>query len=497
MSDNPESWYREKLELREKELEIHEGLPHLHLFPHYKWSRAFYESTNKMNLLTAANQISKSSTMIRKCIHWATEKSLWKSLWHTVPNQFWYLYPSRPVGTAEFETKWQQFLPKNKYRTSDKYGWKEIWDKGEIGGIYFNSGINLYFKAYAQDPSYLQSGSVYSMFCDEELPWELYPELINRLNATDGYFHMVFTATLGQEQWREAIEEIGTTKERFPEAFKQQISLYDCLKYEDGSPSPWNEDRIQRIINRCQSDTEVQRRVFGKFVMEEGRKFPAFSRKENSKPHQNIPHDWHLYSGVDIGSGGDKGHPAAITFVAVKPDFKSGLVFRGWRGDGIETTSGDILDKYREMKGPLSFALQTYDHQAADFRMVADRQGESFVKADKGHEKGVDILNTLFKNRMLYLLDIPELQPLASELMSCRIDTPKNKAKDDFADSMRFAVTQIPWDFSGIAGFKAEPKAPPRPMTDLERRKARFTDTKSQERSVQEEFDEWNKAYES
>jgi phage terminase large subunit-like protein len=492
---DPESYYREKLRLLEIQKEEQDGLPHLHLFKHYKWSRDFYESTNKMNLLTAANQISKSSTMIRKCIHWATDKALWPSLWSTSPNQFWYLYPSRPVASAEFETKWQQFLPKNKYRSSSQYGWKEEWDKGEIGGIKFSSGVNLYFKAYAQDPSYLQSGSVYAMFCDEELPWDLYPELVNRLNATDGHFHMVFTATLGQETWREAIEEIGTTKERFPEAFKQQISLYDSLQYEDGSPSPWNEAKIHRIIQRCQSDTEVQRRVFGKFVMEEGRKFPTFSRKEHSRPWEPIPKDWHHYSGVDIGSGGEKGHPASIAFVAVRPDFKLGYIFRGWRGDGVETTSGDILDKYREMKGALSFALQCYDHQSADFRMVADRQGESFTKADKKADKGVDIINTLFKNRMLYVLDIPELQPLMSEFMSVRIDTPKQKAKDDFVDAARFAISQIPWDFSSIAGFKQE-AAIVRPKTLSELRRESFLDTKSQELSIEEEMRAWNELYE-
>ena len=74
--------------------ELREDLPHLYGWKFYPWSREFFESRNKMNLLCAANQIGKSSIAIRKNIEWACNKKLWPELWDTEPKQFWYFYPS-------------------------------------------------------------------------------------------------------------------------------------------------------------------------------------------------------------------------------------------------------------------------------------------------------------------------------------------------------------------------------------------------------------------
>jgi len=77
------------------------------------------------------------------------------------------------------------------------------------------------------------------------------------------------------------------------------------------------------------------------------------------------------------------------------------------------------------------------------------------MPADKG-EKGYDVVNVLFKNGMLFIYKTPELQKLASELSTLKTTTAKNKAKDDFADSFRYAVSKIPWDWSVIIGEKPE-----------------------------------------
>ena len=90
-------------------------LPHLNTarelggMPFYPWMRKFYESGERINLLTAANQIGKSSIQIRKMINWATNPRLWEKLWpnsHHNVAQFWYLYPTLDVATIEFQKKW-------------------------------------------------------------------------------------------------------------------------------------------------------------------------------------------------------------------------------------------------------------------------------------------------------------------------------------------------------------------------------------------------------
>nr|NQU92258.1 hypothetical protein [Bacteroidota bacterium] len=423
----------------------------------------FFETENKMAFVCAANQISKSSTQIRKAIHWATAVNLWPKLWKTAPRQFWYLYPSRDIATVEFEKKWvPEFLPRGDYKDHPVYGWRAKYSNKYVTELIFNTGVSIYFKTYSQDVMKLQAGTVHYIATDEELPVELFDELILRLAASDGHFSMVFTATMGQDLWHRTIERAGKNDEEFPDAFKRQVSMYDCLKYEDGTDSPWTVEKIQLIKNKCPTDASIQRRVNGRFIVSEGLKYPEFNYHKNVTSAANFknligykgdalfPPEWLIYGGVDIGSGGTA-HPSAITFIAVAPDYKVGIVFRGWRGDKSQTTtSADTLDKYRMLRGKLKPTHQSYDYQAKDFHTFASRLGETFMKAEKGHEIGEDTLNTLFKNQMLWILDDETLYPLTMEFQSLTNIVKKTHAKDDFIDSCRYCAVPIPWNWEAI-----------------------------------------------
>ncbi len=492
---------QERIRLMEQKVELQENLPHLHGWSWYTWARDFYESRNKITLLCAANQISKSSTQIRKAITWATDQSLWPLLWSQKPTQFWYLYPTGDQAKIEFETKWKQFLPKGKYKDDPVYGWKEDWQQKKLFAIHFHSGVHIYFKTYAQDSQALQTGTCDAVFCDEELPVDLYDELIFRISASDGYFHMVFTATLGQEFWRQVMEPGPREEEKLVGAKKMIVSMYDCLFYEDGSPSHWTEDKIQIVKNRCKTHNEILRRVFGRFVADDGRKYESFDMKTHMVRGVPIPEGWYIYAGVDIGSGGETGHRSAITFIAVQPDFRRAYAFLGWRSEGEDTTASDVVQKFIKLKADnkLNMTCQYYDWQCKDFFTIASRMGEPFVPADKNHARGEQILNVLFKNNMLTIFEDKELQKLGSELATLRVETPKTKAKDDFADSLRYGVTKIPWDWSCITGAKPyDYEAPEEQMSDVARqikeRRAEF-ETRKEENRIESEFEEWNALY--
>lgn len=478
-------------------------LPFLYGWKWYKWARAFYDSTNKINLLCAANQISKSSTQIRKCINHATNKELWPELWDRTPSQFWYLYPTRDQIDIEFETKWKLFLPKGAMKDDPYYGWKVEKKGGHVGAIHFNSGVHVYFKTYNQDSQALQSGTCEEIFCDEELPINLFDELCFRLTATNGYFNMVFTATLGQEQWRLAMEPGESEVEFLPQAFKQTVSLYEAQEYIDGSLSHWTPERITAVEARCSTTLEVLKRVFGRFIVVGGRKYESFDIKRHfkAKPTFLVPKGWLVYAGADVGGGGD-GHPSALCYVAVKPDFKTGRVFLGWRGDDIITTSGDVVNKHIELtkEHKLIYTGKYYDWGNKDFETIAQRMGHPFEKADKSHERGEDIINTLFKNDMLFIYEDFELRKLGAELAVLKKDQPKRTATDDFADAFRYAVTRIPWDWNAIAGPITD-EEPVEELTDMqrqvrERRKGMDGESKSENERIEAEFDEWNEAYE-
>jgi hypothetical protein len=245
---------------------------------------------------------------------------------------------------------------------------------------------------------------------------------------------------------------------------------------------------------------EIQRRVHGRFVVDEGLKYPGFTRSLNVRALPPVlPGEWHIYAGVDIGQGGGKGHPSAIAFVAVRHDYKFARIFRGWRGDYEHTTAGDTFRKYQELKGDMTILAAFYDWNSKDFFMIATRANEPFVPAEKSHSIGEQVLNVLFKNGMLVIDDIPELDPLVQEISTLSVTQAKNRAKDDFIDAVRYAVTKIPWDWSAIkeeipsleraVEVKHEP-------TELElRRKFALDEGEEHEYTVEQELAEWDELY--
>lgn len=307
--------------------------------------------------------------------------------------------------------------------------------------------------------------------CDEELPEEYYSELQARLFATDGYFHMVFTATLNQDFWKLAMEGDGD-QEKFPDALKLQVSMRDCITYRNGRPGAFTEERIKRIEASCKSETERLRRVEGRFITEGGRKCAQYDSLRHLKTPFSVPADWRRYVGIDLGSGG-RAHPPAISFIAVRPDCRFGVVYKGWIGDdGSTYTAGDVFNKFLSLRGNDLLVIQSFDQQAKDFGTIAGRAGETFMPSDKSQERGEDTMNTLFKNDMLILFDTPEIQKLGSELSTLMKSTPKKKARDNFYDSTRYCAMAVPWDWSMLKGDQTEDQIKEfdtRPFTDDER----------------------------
>ena len=463
--------------LRERELErdrieLLEGLPHLHGFKFYKWARTFIESTNHLNFLTAGNQLSKSSTMIRKCILCATSTELWPSLWKTKPRIFIYLYPSYDVATREVKEKWiPEFLPRGKFKDDPIYGWKDEYDKKDIKLIRFNSGVVVYFLAYAQHASVLQSTTVHAAFLDEEVPEHIWTELRFRMAATSGYMHMAFTGTLGQQMFYSIMEERGK-EELFPQALKLQVSAFDCMYYEDGTKSHWTKEKIDELIASCPTEQEVQKRVYGRIVKTEGLRYPSFSRARNVKKDLTLlPSDWLVYSGIDLGSGTERGHPSAITFVGVKPDFKMARVFKHWNGRGHLTTAADVFQKFLELRGNHRCVIQAYDCSGRDYGTIAQRAGESFVQAKKDRELGDNLINSLFKNEMLFIDELDESLQLVRELERANDRDRKTTALDDSVDSLRYALMYIPFDWQFLNPITPDDPVP-EPETLMEKRLA-------------------------
>jgi phage terminase large subunit-like protein len=445
---------RRQLDLAKNQKNIERQLPHLYGRKFYQWAREFFDSDNRVNLLCAANQISKSSTAIRRCIADATDEERWQRLWgkDVRPKQFWYFYPDSNTLQREWHTKWQEWMPNGEMQSDIKYGWSVSMEKNTPKFIEFKSGVVVFFQFYTKKAANVQSSTVHEIFVDEELPIEFYDELMFRLTNTNGIFNAVFTPTLNQEFWRKAM----TSDKVLEGANKQTVSMYDCLHYEDGTPGHFSKEQIKLIIAKCKNDTEIQRRVFGQFVTEKGRTFYAFDIDRHHK-RPMLMQGWNAYCAVDYGSGGTKGHPAAIVFIAVEPGNRQGRVIKVWRGDGQDTTAGDVFNKYQEMKEDLPqklpLVLSSYDPASRDFAVIAERNGVTFIKADKHKDIGEETVNTLFKNDMLMIDDNDnEDAKLCGELMHLMREntSSKNKYGDDLCDALRYACLLVSWDFSVV-----------------------------------------------
>lgn len=452
----------EKVKQLEAELEKRKRMPHRWSQKLYPWQDELIHCRHKIQVLTAANQVGKSSTMIKKTIEWATNEEIWPELWpermkvRQPPTQFWYLYPSAQMALAEFYDKWVPLLPP---KEDPDYGWREVKVNGKFLGICFlKNKLYIYFKTYSQNVEHLQAGTAYLVVCDEEVPDTIVPELQMRVHATNGYIVFGFTATMGQPFWAEVVEE----RKRWKDAWVRQISLWDCMKFLDETPTAWTKDRIEHAIANCTTDAEVQRRIYGKFVKDSGLKFQQYNSAKHMKLWKPIPDGWRYYVGIDWGIGvssvSSSGHPSGIVFVAVDPEYTTAIVERSWRGDNQTLTCQDLVEHYVAMSADIKHRISRvfYDYSAADIGTVAQRMGLSFERADKSREKGVSIINSLLKLRRLSVYTHHGRCPLdpewvqgekLNEEMTTLPTGNEGKLLNELTDSMRYALIDVPFDW--------------------------------------------------
>lgn len=490
----------------EDRLYMKENLPFLFGYNLFPWQHEFIHTKNKNALICSSNQSGKSLSQSIRLLNLATDIHNWSSWFSRKPDCFWMLLPSKEMIESMIDVKWiPNLLPKGRFKEHPRYGWQLKKSHGSYSHMVFNSGIHLYFKSYEMGAEKLQSGSCDYIAADEEMKEELLPELNARRSATNGYFSIVMTPTLGLEFWRNAFEEVGSEKETFKGAFKKSVSLYDCQKFVDGTVTQWTNERIQQVINSCPTEAEVKRRVFGRFVKSEGLLMPMFSVTRNVAPYHPINFtSGYIYAAIDSGAGdtGRGSHPATICFVWVNAELSKIRVFKGWKspkGQAVEPK--EILEKYVELRGTMVMAGEFYDWSSKDIQIIANRAGIALMPADKSRDKGYQMLNLLFKTGALVIYDIEELQPLVREIMSLSIGERKTEAQDDFVDAMRYAITSIPINWEKVTDIKVdfdEGSAKQEKIIDMRMMSEQDIDKLQAKNNsdIMSEIEFWNKHYE-
>jgi hypothetical protein len=295
---------------------------------------------------------------------------------------------------------------------------------------------------------------------------------------------------------------MGKHGEKFPNAFKRQVSLeYDCQFYADGSPSPFTPEEIARRKSLLSSQREIERRVHGRFVSDEGLAFPSFERSRNVVPKANLDKHAYFFGGVDIGTGGREGHPASISIVRVDRNFQKGRLIRFWKGNRLENTNtSDILNKFISMTKDLNMTGNFYDWHSKEFLLRAQAAGVPFQKADKARDFGFDLLNTLFKNNMLEIEEGQQTDELIYELENLKLSATKTRAEDDGIDGLRYAISTVAWDFTNIV-TQLEEKVnreaeEMRAKKKITRHDKPLDEEKNKEWNYESDIEEYNSLYE-
>jgi len=421
----------------------------------YEWQRDFLTNRKLLAFLTAANQIGKSSIQIIRCINQACRQDLWPYYFPNLnPKSFLYLYPENKLATQEWHEKWvKMYMSRGAMIDDPRYGWKANYDKKYIESVKFNSGVTLFFRNYSQSPSSLQASTADAVFLDEETPEAHYDELMVRTQARQaigsGYVSMCFTATLGQLYLYQCMEMQGLEEETFKNAWKRQVSAFDCLKYCDGTPSKvWTRDYIENeLIPKYRNPAEIQRRIFGRFIKTSGLLHPDWVYDKNTEPvGVTALKGWTYYVGVDFGAGGEWGHSSAIVVCAVCPEYINVRVVKSWSSKKQRMTQADLVMQMKILTEGLEYICYA-DWAATDFFEFAGREGLVVNKAEKSHEIGINLLNMVIRDNQLKVLvgdGIGDNDFLIQELQSIGTDTNKRKRRDDLADALRYALSLCP-----------------------------------------------------
>ena len=507
MSDVQE--LKKKRDRLRKVTQLKEELPHLYGFPLYIWQDEFFKCTEQLQFIFKANQIGGSSIMIKKIIHYATEPKHW-TIFNRKPKMMMYLYPDKNTATREWETKWQEFMPKGSMKDHEQYGWKETWDGKYIDSVQFYEGKNpdgtlkpgviLYFKTYGSGAENLQGSTIAIVACDEELPEDLFPELLTRITGSPmnagAMYWQGCTPTKGQKY----LADIQSGKTKLPASRVWTVSQYDCLYYANGEKSMWTKERIEQNKQRYPSQREIDIRVYGLFKPLDRLAITQFNPDKHVKPYHPIK-GWEVYCGVDYGVGGPTGHPSSIVFVAVSPNYNAARVINCWKsayGPGTKTTSlDDVIMRYLEMCKEIGIDQPTctyYDPAAGSLGVLAERTGLGWLKANKEREHGFNLINSLFKNDMLILLKSSTngVDELVDEIETATTESSSGAKKhnDDLLDGMRYATSSVPFNFENIKITQHDIDKPTRTNGRHE-----LPDDDYNMDEIGDEIDEWNECY--
>jgi phage terminase large subunit-like protein len=330
---------RQQVEILERVVRGRERKRLLSFIPYPKQYEFFATGLKyRQRALMAANRVGKTMTAAHEVAMHLTGMypDWWPGRRYDRPVAGWVVTPSSeklkdPIQIALFGTpdpnmKHENFgtgaIPKDTIldistRQSNVKGVAELIQvRHSTGGI-----STLGTKTFEQGREKVQGASLDFVWPDEEVPSDIYGELVARVQDRDGMVMCTFTPLMGMTG---IVQTFLENDDKNPRRTYVNMTLHDCIGGiwpDDGSDfagKPWKghytAERVDQIINDYPVH-ERKTRVLGIPLMGEGLVFPVDVEDITINPIE-VPRHWARICGLDFGID----HPTAAAWLAYDRD---------------------------------------------------------------------------------------------------------------------------------------------------------------------------------
>lgn len=287
------------------------------------------------------------------------------------------------------------------------------------------------FKSSEQGRAALQGANIGGFLIDEQIPWEVFIEVLARCRKwrLPGSRMMTLTPL---EPFVE-LQDIYENQEKYPDfKFYRMNTRYNTAI----------DSNFVNLISRTVQQEMIETRLVGAFAVYEGLIYKEFTKESICEPFP-LPKNWIVYRGIDLGWS----HATACVWVA-KSFEDTYYVFREY--NKTQTHIGEHLKAFAEdyddrlVKGPTFI-------DSANAQVVKEMQlnGLECRGANKEVMTGIGVVQSLLRNKKLYIFStctdlISQMRQYVWDSKKC--DSPKKETPQylcDCCDALRYVCNSL------------------------------------------------------
>jgi len=343
-----------------------------------------HKHTGQFTVVLGGNRSGKTQSLCYEAVWWALGYHPYKELPFEPPIRVWIMCSTQEVGNdVIWGEKLKSIIPATKIARIRKAG-------PYVSAIELTNGSVISLKSYEKGEQALQSASVNFIGCDEQVSWDIYQELRQRISDIGGRIFFAFTPLVPDKDLQNYIDHKPIPGETCDQ---QDMLVVKMSRYDN----PVFANKVTEIQQSEASMTDQQKatRIYGDWLLYSGRLIPHFTDKCILEPF-TIPEFWRRAVMIDPATTGDAGviwmaeDPTNGTWIQYKELLVAGLAPR----ELAQRIANESTGKY---------IIKGYDTASAWF--AAEAQAVPFfkdslvsIKKANQSEGMINVLNDRFFN---------------------------------------------------------------------------------------------------